>query len=145
MTRSAVDADERSARDDESGAYEQSSPDVLRLAEEERREPDADQRLDRDERRHNCYPPPVVRLEERDVRSSEEHARGNETKPPMADPLPRPDRDQNGAAEKRSGRGHRRRNGRHPDREMAHEVVSDREEGRAGERVCEPEPVEVRR
>src|SRR5262249_47616138 len=103
------------------------------------------ERLDRDERCHDGHPAAVVRLEEADVRRPEEHTRRHEAEPAAADSLPRPAHDQQSSPEQCGGRGHRGRDGRRPDREVAHEVVADREERCAGEGVGEADPVEVRR
>src|SRR5581483_9530211 len=57
--------------DDEDGAEGEAPPDELGVAEEEGREAHADERLGRDERRHDRDAPAVERLEEGDVREPE--------------------------------------------------------------------------
>src|SRR6476646_736121 len=56
------------------------------MAEEQRRERDAGERLDRDERRDDRYTAAVVRLEERDVGAAEQNAGRDEGEPAAADP-----------------------------------------------------------
>src|SRR6266550_5586777 len=110
---SAEGSDEGAAGDDQRRGEHQPPPHQLRLPEEDGGERDPDERLDRDERRDHGDPAAVVRLEEADVRRTEEHACGQERDPATADPLPRPNGDQHGSAEQRRRRGHC---GRHRDR-----------------------------
>ena len=90
-SRSAEDADQHPAGDDERGAAEEARADELVPAEQERREPDAPERLGRDERRDDRDAAAVVGLEEADVGEPEEDARRatNARKPPSREPAAR--------------------------------------------------------
>src|SRR5262245_12814937 len=75
---SAVDPDQDAADEDQPGAHEQAAADELGLAQEQRREPDAEERLGGDERRDDGHASTVVRLEQADVREAEADPGGRE-------------------------------------------------------------------
>ena len=65
-------ADQRAARDDQRGADRELPPHALRVPDQQEREPDAPERLRRDERRDDRHAPAPVGLEQRHVGKAEQ-------------------------------------------------------------------------
>src|ERR671935_73331 len=145
-------ADEHASGNDQRGAEEDVPADELAAPQQQRREEDAPERLGRDERADHRHASAVVRLEERRVRETEQHA-GRDEGPRRGAEASRPGpapRDEQVGADR--GRAREQRDGRRHERlrigvlgEPAQEVVADREDDGGGEREEDAEATEVRR